>query len=86
MLSALIDQQISLTCRGDGMELIINGESVTVPDHVTTVAGLISYYKIDSKVIMIELNQKILDKSSLHESTLLSDKDKIEIVHFVGGG
>lgn len=67
------------------MELLINGESVTVPNHVTTVAKLLSHFKLDDKIMIVELNRNILNKSE-HEATLLSDKDKIEIVHFVGGG
>lgn len=67
------------------MELIINGELITVPDKVTTVSELLAHFELNQKVAIIELNQNILDKSE-HELTRLSDRDKIEIVHFVGGG
>jgi sulfur carrier protein len=35
--------------------------------------------------VIVELNDEILAKESLSE-TLLSNGDKVEIVHFVGGG
>jgi len=41
--------------------------------------------KIPIKKIAIELNQEIVDKSKLKKYKL-KEKDKIEIVHFIGGG
>ena len=41
--------------------------------------------KIPLKKVAIELNQKILDKKKLSKIQLKKD-DKIEIVHFIGGG
>ena len=37
------------------------------------------------KKVAIELNQKILDKKKIGK-TILKKNDKIEIVHFIGGG
>ncbi|SES90500.1 sulfur carrier protein [Oceanobacillus limi] len=67
------------------MELIINGDRVEVPATITTVSSLLQHFGIDQKVVIVELNQEILEKASHHEATL-SDRDKIEIVNFVGGG
>tara|TARA_B100001769_G_scaffold263796_1_gene247393 strand:+ start:475 stop:684 length:210 start_codon:yes stop_codon:yes gene_type:complete len=41
--------------------------------------------KIPLKKVAIELNQEIVDKNTLRK-TKLKNKDKIEIVHFIGGG
>jgi sulfur carrier protein len=41
--------------------------------------------KIPVKKVAIELNQEIIDKSKL-KKYILKKKDKIEIVHFIGGG
>ena len=41
--------------------------------------------KIPIKKVAIELNQEILDKKELHKTKLKRD-DKVEIVHFIGGG
>jgi sulfur carrier protein len=46
---------------------------------------LLKKYKVDSKKIAIELNGKIVNRNK-YKSTYVKDKDKIEIVHFIGGG
>lgn len=67
------------------MELILNGENITVPENVETVVDLLAHHNITQKVVVVEVNGEILMKEE-HQSTRLSDRDKIEIVHFVGGG
>ena len=51
----------------------------------STVKKLLTILKISTKKVAIELNKEILDKSKIHK-TLLKNKDKIDIVHFIGGG
>ena len=41
--------------------------------------------KIPFKKVAIELNQEIIDKKKLNKK-ILENGDKIEIVHFIGGG
>ena len=67
------------------MDLHINGEIVELPKTIETVVDLIEHFKLDQKVIIVEVNGVILEKVH-HQDTKLSDGDKIEIVHFVGGG
>ncbi|MDR7000119.1 sulfur carrier protein ThiS [Neobacillus niacini] len=67
------------------MKLLLNGERVVLPDDIVTVSDVLKHYEVHNKVVVVELNGKILTKVE-HQSTRLSDKDKIEIVHFVGGG
>ncbi|MEY8757530.1 sulfur carrier protein ThiS [Peribacillus frigoritolerans] len=67
------------------MELIINGEKIRIPAGESTVTGLLQHFNLHQKVVIVELNDEILAKESLSE-TLLSNGDKVEIVHFVGGG
>ncbi|MCA1030835.1 sulfur carrier protein ThiS [Bacillus timonensis] len=67
------------------MELMINGDYVEVPSHVKTIADLLTHFSLDQKVVIVEHNRDILEKGN-HQETVLSDRDKIEIVHFVGGG
>ncbi|MBO0997648.1 sulfur carrier protein ThiS [Bacillus sp. SD075] len=67
------------------MELIINGEKIRIPADESTVTGLLHHFNLHQKVVIVELNDEILAKESLSE-TLLSNGDKVEIVHFVGGG
>ena len=49
------------------------------------IKNLINDLKIPLKKVAIELNQEILDKKKLKKQ-ILRNNDKIEIVHFIGGG
>jgi sulfur carrier protein len=40
---------------------------------------------LEEKIVIVELNQIILEKAN-HFATAVSNGDRIEIVHFVGGG
>ena len=46
---------------------------------------LLKKYKIDGKKIAVELNGKILNYNK-YKTVYVKNKDKIEIVHFIGGG
>jgi sulfur carrier protein len=67
------------------MKLIINSDEVQVEDTVLTVEDLLSHFKLDQKVAIVELNRVILEKSK-HAEINLANGDVVEIVHFVGGG
>ncbi|MET3287486.1 thiamine biosynthesis protein ThiS [Brevibacillus fluminis] len=67
------------------MNLIINGKACEVPDRIGTIQHLLEHFHLDQKVVIVELNQTILDKATRAE-TSITDGDRIEIVHFVGGG
>ena len=66
------------------MIIQVNGEKHSFQDSIT-IRELISNLKLDPRKIAIEYNLEILPRS-LYESTLIKDNDKIEIVHFIGGG
>ncbi|AIM16945.1 thiamine biosynthesis protein ThiS [Bacillus sp. X1(2014)] len=67
------------------MKVALNGESVQLPEHVTFVSDVLKHYNIHEKIVVVEVNGKILSRLE-HENTRLADNDRIEIVHFVGGG
>ncbi|MDF0726864.1 sulfur carrier protein ThiS [Cytobacillus sp. S13-E01] len=67
------------------MMLIINGDQIEVPGRIDDVSKLLTHFDLDQKVVIVEWNQTILEKG-IHQDTRLSDGDRIEIVHFVGGG
>ena len=48
-------------------------------------ATLLKKYKIDIKKIAVELNGKIISQNR-YKLTYIKNNDKIEIVHFIGGG
>jgi sulfur carrier protein len=67
------------------MNLMINGERVEVPETVGTIAALLKHFDLQEKVVIVEKNAEILEKTAHTESTV-SQGDRIELVHFVGGG
>ena len=46
---------------------------------------LLKVHKIPLNKVAIELNEEIIDKKKINKIKL-KNKDKIEIVHFIGGG
>lgn len=67
------------------MKLMVNGDQIEVPNTVKTVTGLLQHFELNQKVIIVEKNAEILEKKK-HTETLIAHGDKIELVHFVGGG
>ena len=62
----------------------LNGHKVEL-NSKHSIAKLLKKFKIDRKKIAVELNGKIINRSN-YKLTFLKNKDKIEIVHFIGGG
>ena len=50
-----------------------------------TLKSLLNINKVALNKVAIELNKKIIDKKKI-EKIKLKNGDKIEIVHFIGGG
>ena len=67
----------------DGVGVVLNGEPRTVPPG--SVAGLLDTLGLNPAVVVVELNREILRRQDL-DDTPVRDGDKIELVHFVGGG
>ncbi len=66
------------------MNLLVNGENVSLPDNAN-VKVLIEHLGCQNQRIAIEINETIIPKST-HEEFLLSSSDKVEIIKAVGGG
>jgi len=66
------------------MLLHVNGEQREVPDGMT-VAALVAQLGMKPDRVAVELNLEIVPRSQW-ETTRLKDGDKLEVVHFVGGG
>mgnify|MGYP006142661627 FL=1 len=62
----------------------LNGKKLELKNK-NTILELLKKYKIDSRKIAVELNGKIINRNK-HKVVYVKDKDKIEIVHFIGGG
>jgi len=65
------------------MKVFVNGELREV--EISTLAELISELDLPVARIAIELNRDVVRRSDWG-GTMLKDEDRIEIVHFVGGG
>jgi|SRR5579864_3081405 len=66
------------------MLLHINGEQRDFPDGLT-VAALVEQLGMKPDRVAVELNLEIVPRAEW-EKTTLKDGDKLEVVHFVGGG
>lgn len=66
------------------MNLILNGEIRSFAD-IGDIAGLVAALGLDARKVAVERNLEIVPKSA-YGRTALSDGDRIEIVHFIGGG
>ena len=66
------------------IKIRINGKFKLVSDN-TSLLKLVNDLKIPLKKVAIELNHEIIDKRRLVKIKL-KNYDKIEIVHFIGGG
>jgi len=66
------------------MRLVINGKEQSVADPLT-LAQLIEQLGMKGDRVAVELNREIVSRNQWPE-TPLQDGDRLEIVHFVGGG
>ena len=66
------------------IKIKVNGKFKSIPDNYK-ISNLVKELKIPLKKVAIEYNQEIIDKKKITKITLKKD-DKIEIVHFIGGG
>ena len=66
------------------IKIKVNGKKI-IFDNNTSIEKLTKKLKIPLNKVAIELNKKILDKKKLNKIKLNND-DKVEIVHFIGGG
>ena len=65
------------------MRLVINGEERELAG--TTLDALVAELGMKADRVAVELNREIVPRARWSE-TALHDGDRLEIVHFVGGG
>jgi sulfur carrier protein len=66
------------------IKIKLNGKFSTINENLSF-STFLKKLKIPLKKVAIELNQEIIDKNNL-KTIKLKKNDKIEIVHFIGGG
>ena len=80
----LLFTHILYTMKKIKIKIKLNGK-VTKIDESSKMQNLVNKFKIPVKKVAIELNEQIIDKKRLNKIKL-KNEDKIEIVHFIGGG
>jgi thiamine biosynthesis protein ThiS len=66
------------------IKIKVNGKVKSITSNYK-ISDLVKNLKIPMKKVAIELNQVIIDKKNINKIKLKKN-DKIEIVHFIGGG
>ena len=66
------------------IKIKINGKIKSLTQH-TKLSVVLKNLKIPLNKVAIELNEEIIDKKKINKLKL-NKNDKIEIVHFIGGG
>ena len=64
--------------------ITLNGEPRAL-DGPVTVAGLVRALSLDGRKIAVERNQEIVPRGR-YDTVELGQGDRLEIVHFIGGG
>jgi thiamine biosynthesis protein ThiS len=66
------------------MTIVLNGEPKEIPAD-STVTALLDELGLTPERLAIEVNRRIIRRADW-PSTTLAEGDKVEVVHFVGGG
>ncbi|MBF0193331.1 MAG: sulfur carrier protein ThiS [Magnetococcales bacterium] len=66
------------------MQITLNGESTEVPEN-TTISQLLDRLQFTHDRVAVELNLEVAPRES-YNAVELCEGDKVEVVHFIGGG
>ena len=66
------------------MEIIVNGQTMTI-DNNLSILELLDNLQVKEKTMAVAINMEIIKKESW-ASHQLKEADKLELLHFVGGG
>ena len=67
------------------MNIQLNGKSIQLAENICTVKDLLHSYQLENRIVVVEVNKEILFRE-LYGTTVLSNGDIVELIHFVGGG
>ena len=62
----------------------LNGKKITIKPRIT-IFDLLKRFKLNEKKVAIEHNGIIVQRSN-YKKKYLKNNDKLEVVHFIGGG
>lgn len=66
------------------VDVTLNGEARRLAGPAT-VAALLAEIGLDTRKVAVERNEEIVPRAA-YAATLLASGDRLEIVHFIGGG
>ena len=66
------------------ISVIVNGETRRIRTDASLL-DLLASLDLDPRAVVVELNREIVRREGLGTHTLRND-DRVEVVHFVGGG
>ena len=66
------------------MNIIVNGKNLNFEKEIT-VEELLKFLKIEDKVMAVAINMEIVKKDMWSKHKIV-ENDKVELLHFVGGG
>ena len=66
------------------LTIIVNGKKTNIAEG-SVLSDIVKSLELNPERLAVELNRRIVRRADWH-STTISDGDKVEIVHFVGGG
>ena len=66
------------------IKIKLKGKPLSIPNG-TSVYKVIKKIKAQPTKVAIELNRQIIKKKNINK-ILLKNKDRLEVVHFIGGG
>lgn len=66
------------------MTIVVNGNQTDIAEGCV-ISDLIKSLRLNTERVAVELNKRIVRRADWG-STTISEGDKVEVVHFVGGG
>ena len=66
------------------IQIILNGKPHNIKEK-TNIISLLETLSLSEKKVAIEINEEVVSRDNYVKKILLA-KDRVEIVHFIGGG
>lgn len=66
------------------MKIVVNGEEKVLPGSMV-LSELLGFLDLPDERVAVEVNRDVVPRAKWQE-TNVAEMDKIEIIHFVGGG
>lgn len=66
------------------MTIVVNGNQTDIRES-STISDLITQLGLKAERVAVELNKRIIRRVEW-DATIISEGDRLEVVHFVGGG